>query len=803
MIGRTISHYRILDRIGGGGMGVVYAAEDIKLGRRVALKFLPDDLTHEPQALERMRREARAASSLSHPNICTIFDVDEHDGRPFIAMELLEGETLRDRLAAGALPIGVLLDLAIQIADALQAAHDRSIVHRDIKPANVFVTRRGEAKLLDFGLAKLSVSEAPPAPEASALPTAAAEEHLTSPGTTLGTVAYMSPEQARGEALDPRTDLFSFGAVLYEMATGRQPFPGHTSAVIFDAILNRAPTPPARLNPELPEELSRIVDKALEKDRELRYQSASEIRTDLKRLRRDSDSGRAGSAQRAAAPEADFLRHRRTRFALAGVVVLGLLAAAGWWVARRRGSVPAPRGQVSITMAVLPFQNLSADATTDYLRLALPDEVATTLSYVPTLAIRPFASSRKYAKSDVDPQAAGKELRVADVLAGHFLREGNRLQVTLEVVDTESNRVLWRDTSNAAAADLIGLKEQISQRLRQGLFPLLGATGGAAEAATRPRNPEAYDLYLRGTAIGRDPLPNKEAISLLEKSVALDPTYAPAWHELGQRHYFDGSYGSGGAAAMQRARESMEHALSLDPNFSIAAGNLVILQVEGGELSDAYARAADLVRRRPESGHAHFTLSYVERYAGLLEESARECDAALAADPRNWDFRSCYITFMQLKRYDRARDFLHLDAGSNWAMNGEADLLMREGHVEAAADLKQKGRGLLVKDVPTLLLKSGSRSERDRVAIDVEKGFASTRDPEPKYFGAGLLAAAGYRDAALRLLGNAVEGNYLCHPAMGDDPLFDGIRKDPGFAAIRAEAIRKQRAFLERRASLR
>ncbi len=800
MIGQTISHYRILERLGGGGMGVVYAAEDQKLGRRVALKFLPDDLPHEPQALERMRREARAASSLSHPNICTIFDVDEHDGRPFIAMELLEGETLRDRLAAGTLPPGVLIDVAIQIADALQAAHDRNIVHRDIKPANVFVTRRGEAKLLDFGLAKHSEAGPPPAAVASAVQTAVAEEHLTSPGTTLGTVAYMSPEQARGEALDPRTDIFSFGAVLYEMATGQRPFPGHTSAVIFDAVLNRAPTPPARVNPELPEELSRIVEKALEKDRELRYQSASEIRTDLKRLKRDTESGRASTARRAVTPESAVPDRRWLRPALAAVVILGLAAAAGWWLARRRGSVAAPRGQV--TLAVLPFQNLSADASTDYLRLALADEVATTLSYVPKLAIRPFASSRKYEKSDVDPQAAGRELQVSDVLAGHFLREGDRLQVTLEVVDTESNRLLWRDTSSAALSDLIGLREQISQRLRQGLFPLLGAGGGGAEAATRPGNAEAYELYLRGTAIGRDPLPNKEAIPLLEKSVALDPTYAPAWNELGQRYYYDGVYGGGGATARMRSREALERALALDPNLGTAAGNLAIDQVEGGELFDAWVRAADLVRRRPESGHARFTLGYVLRYAGLLDESARECDAALAIDPRNRDFRSCYVTFMQLKRYDRARDFLRADAGSAWAASAEKDLLLREGRYDATAG-QEIGRAVARLDFTPLILRTGSQAERDRLADKIEARFAATRDPEPKYVGAGFLALGGYREAALRLLGKAVEGNFLCSPAMENDPLLESLRKEPEFAAIRAEAIRKQKAFLERRAALR
>ena len=445
MIGQTISHYRVIEKLGGGGMGVVYKAEDIKLGRQVALKFLPENLANDQQALERFQREARAASALDHPNICTVYEIADVEGQPFIAMQYLDGQTLKRMVTGRPLDIDQTMELAIQIADGLDAAHSKGIVHRDIKPANIFVTTRGQAKILDFGLAKLASQLRPEeAVQADGETIGSRDERLTSPGMTIGTVAYMSPEQALGKDLDARTDLFSFGGVLYEMATGTLPFKGDTSAAVFDCILHKSPTELVRLNREIPLELERIIGKALEKDLNLRYQSASEMRADLKRLRRDTESARVSVA--AATAPGTFSR-KKVYWTAATLAAVSLAVFGGWLLHQRIG--PSTVSAAQTPVAVLPFQNLTGDIGLDYLRIALPDQVATTLSYAPSLAVRPFSSARRYSAVDTDPLAAGKDLKAMEVVTGSIMREGLNLRVTIEAVDVANNRVTWRDSRRA------------------------------------------------------------------------------------------------------------------------------------------------------------------------------------------------------------------------------------------------------------------------------------------------------------------------------------------------------------------
>jgi TolB-like protein/Tfp pilus assembly protein PilF len=487
---------------------------------------------------------------------------------------------------------------------------------------------------------------------------------------------------------------------------------------------------------------------------------------------------------------------------IAGAAVI-ILVGLVWVVSSRRKTTTLGRGSAAQTsIAVLPFQNLGIDKSTDFLRLALPDEIVTTLSYAPSLAIRPFAATRKYDKPDTDPQSAGRELKVDRVLTGHYLREADRLQVTLEVMDTEKNQVVWRDTLSGSGADLIGLQGQITGRLNEGLLPLLGATSGAAEGSTRPRNPEAYDLYLRSAALSREAEPNKQAIQMLERSVGLDGSYAPAWGALADRYYYDGTYSDGGSAALVRSKDAGQRALDLEPNLPEAAQRQIILQVEGGDLNGASDAASALVRRRPDSASAHFALGYLFRYAGLLDESAHECEAALARDPKSYRWRSCASTYIALGNLERAKAFLDLDPGSELVRRLTQQILVRHGRYDEALAIALPGgnpvgdwyRGCLARRPPS----AGSP-----LPAGVREAILKISDSEPKYSLSGMIAFCGDRESALQILRKGVEQNFCGFPAMDRDPQFAGIRGTPEFAEIRKMGIACQQRFLAHRAAKR
>jgi TolB-like protein len=797
LIGQTVSHYRVLSKLGVGGMGVVYEAEDTRLGRHVALKFIPDHLTQDQRALERFTREARAASQLSHPNICTIHDIDDNQGCPFIVMEKLEGESLKQRIREHSTGRGMetdeLLDIAVQVADALAASHAKGIVHRDIKPANIFIMPNGQVKILDFGLAKLAKN----ARVGTATDTSL-EESLTQVGVIPGTAVYMSPEQARSEDLDVRSDIFSFGVVLYEMATGKKPFTGTNVVTTLHAVINQKPAAPRTVNPSVPRELEMIIAKAMEKDRNQRYKDAAEMKADLVRLRKESESGAVRSGLR----QVQGLRSAPGTFENAGsnrkwvlivvaAVLLTIVVAVGaWWFHRQRQAAQV----VDRTIAVLPLQNINNDAENDFLKFALADEIANALTYSRSLEIRPSASTEKYSNGEADSSKIGRELGVGTVIAGHFLKQGNKVRVTLEAIDVKNNRLIWSNTLTAPADDLLSLRRQMAKKVGQELIPALGIAGESVEAGSAPANREGYDLYLRSLAVPHDPGPNKDAIAVLEKAVQLDPNYAPAWEALGRRYYFDAIYSGGGAAGYEKSNAALRHALSLEPGRAGAAGFLATNLVETGDLAKAYEDARTLVERRPGNGTAHYSLAYVLRYVGQLERAQSECQKALAIDPRNYNWRSCAFAFFEQGKDQQAMQYLDLDASSEWSNAVKVSVLMRENKMTEAQKAAEQmtTNPMWMRPLLQACLAKAPAPELRRLAEQAKAELLPEQDSELKYYQGALLAACGETQTASVFLQAAVQGKYCASEALQSDPLLASMRGGADFQQLVRDAAECQ-----------
>lgn len=599
MLGKTISHYQITSQLGEGGMGVVYEAEDTNLGRRVALKFLTPAMAGDENLLQRFQREARAASALNHPNICTIHGIEQHENDHFIVMELLDGEPLAERIRRGPLDIDSLLTLGVQIVDALESAHSKGIVHRDLKPANMFVTSRGQAKILDFGLAKIDRQK----PDASSnIPTAIADE-LTSAGATMGTIAYMSPEQARGEITDARTDLFSVGTVLYQMATGVLPFQGDTSAVVFDSILNRDPTPVTQVNPSLPPELGRIIGQALEKDRDLRYQSATDLKTALKRLKRDLDSG----------------RHSGESAAI--------------------HSTRSPQAVHEHSIAVLYFENLSGMKEDEYLRDGITEDITTELSKIRRLKTFSRAMVLNYRDKSVTAGQVGKELGASYVLVGSLRRAGNRLRINAQLVDAATDFPLWSERYDREMADVFEVQDEIASKIAAALRITLSPQEQEALAAKPTENLQAYDLYLRGRnyarRVGRQDL--QVALQMYENAVALDLGFALAhaavanvcaqyyYHFDRQQQWIDRAI-----AATKKASSGGNDA----PEIRLAEAWVDFAE---GRYDDAVGKVRAALNRDPDLDGGYYLLGRALFEAGRYQEIAEVMEEALAHAGENYN----------------------------------------------------------------------------------------------------------------------------------------------------------------------
>ena len=601
LIGRSLSHYKILRKLGSGGMGVVYEAQDSQLGRRVAVKFLPPEMARDNQLLERFQREARAASSLNHLNICTIHAIEQHERRHFIVMELLEGETLAQKMSRQVMTIEKLLPIGLQIADALESAHAKGIVHRDIKPANIFLTERGQVKILDFGLAKINRGESTPGASIEQSETLVSAE-LTSPGSAVGTVSYMSPEQARGQLVDARTDLFSTGTVLYQMATGTLPFQGDTSALVFEAILNRDPRPAGELNPLLPAEFVRILEKTLEKDRNLRCQTATELKTDLSRLKRDLESSARRTREKS---DSDSGTHKTARK----------------------------------SVAVLYFENISGAKEDEYLRDGITEDVITELSKIRGLNIFSRPTVLAFRDKPVTPAQIGQQLGAAYVLTGTLRRAGNRLRINAQLVDTHTDFPLWSDRFDREMKDVFEVQDEMARRIAEALRVTLSPEELEALAVKPTESLQAYDLYLRGKRYARRQTRQdlEFALEMFENAVAIDPSFALAYAASANACAMFFWTFSRDQKWVERAREASGKAVALRWDLPEVQVSQAWVLYAAALHDEAVRMLKKAIERKRDCEGAHYLLCRALFAAGRYQEVVDIAEGAIEASGEDYN----------------------------------------------------------------------------------------------------------------------------------------------------------------------
>jgi len=831
--GAELAHYKIISMLGAGGMGEVYLAEDLHLRRKVAIKMIAPEHTRDERGLRRFEHEAHAASALNHPNILTIYEFGQADGRHFIASEFIDGATLRMRLLQGKLELNAAVDITIQMASALAAAHASGIVHRDIKPENVIVRNDGIVKVLDFGIAKLNERVR----ETIRPGVSTAGSKTSEPGMVIGTARYMSPEQARGLPVDARSDIFSLGAVMYELVTGRSAFDGATASDLIAEILKVEPLPPVEFAPEVPHEVERIIGKALRKDRETRYQSVRDLLIDLQDFKKEAEfqaklqltarprfigserrarqvppslgiepaKTRSGSHNRLFNDQqqrlATGLSFSRGRWLALGLVLFAMLLT-GYFVVRKSHVLSTsvqPR-----SLAILPFRNLKQDPESDFLGFSLADAVITKLGYIRALTVRPSSSVDKYRNQIIDSKKVAADLNVDTLLMGSFIRDGDDLRITTQLVDVKPDKILWQSTIDLKYDKLLTVQDRVSQQIIKGLELNLSPAEAANLKPENPINSQAYEYYLRGV----DLYSLNEfaaAIQLLEKSAAMEPNYAPTWAHLGRAYTTNASLRFGGRQDYSKAQAAYEKAIALSPTLVEPRIYMANLLTDTGRVEEAVPLMRSALQTSPNNAEAHWELGYAYRFGGMLEESVAECEKARQNNPQVKINSSALNSYLYMGKYDKFMQSLPVnDSTYILFYHGFGEYYL--GNYEQAA--RDFDRAFDME--PSLLPANVGKALSDSIKHDDTAGLKLLHETEDRidrqgvtdaegiYKVAQAYAVLGDRASALHMLRHSIGGGFFCYPYFMRDPLLANLRNEPEFETLMSQARERHEQFKAR-----